>query len=68
VSFIDPEGIEHAVEVAAASLYEAAVLALAEIKPVGTEVIFGEPINSPGARRVSTSDRRFQNHTQVCPK
>jgi hypothetical protein len=30
VSFTDSEGLEHAVEVSAASVYEAAVLALAE--------------------------------------
>jgi hypothetical protein len=35
VSFIDTERIEHAVEVSAASLYEACVLALAEFRRAG---------------------------------
>ncbi len=35
VSFTDPEGIEHSVRVSAASLYEAAVLALAEFRRHG---------------------------------
>ncbi len=35
VSFTDPEGISHAVEVTAATLYEAAVLAVSEFRRVG---------------------------------
>ena len=35
VSFNDSEGIEHAVEVVSASLYEAAVLAMAEFRRCG---------------------------------
>ena len=35
VSFADPEGISHAVDVTAATLYEAAVLAVAEFRRVG---------------------------------
>jgi hypothetical protein len=35
VSFIDSEGIAHSVEVSAASLYEAAALALAEFRRCG---------------------------------
>jgi hypothetical protein len=46
VSFIDPEGITHAVDVTAATLYEAAVLAVAEFRRVGLfEVRIG-----PGTR------------------
>jgi hypothetical protein len=42
VSFTDPEGIEHSVRVSAASLYEAAVLALAEFRRHGfADVAFG---------------------------
>jgi hypothetical protein len=42
VSFIDAAGLEHAVEVAAGALYEAAVLALAEFRGCGfTEATFG---------------------------
>jgi hypothetical protein len=42
VSFTDSEGLEHAVEVAASSVYEAAVLALAEFRRCGfAEAIFG---------------------------
>jgi hypothetical protein len=42
VSFTDSEGLEHAVEVAAASVYEAAVLALAEFRRCGfADTIFG---------------------------
>lgn len=42
VSFADSEGIEHAVEVAATSLYEAAVLALAEFRRCGfADATFG---------------------------
>jgi hypothetical protein len=35
VSFTDPEGIEHSVRVSAATLYEAAVLAMAEFRRHG---------------------------------
>jgi hypothetical protein len=42
VSFVDFEGVEHAVEVSAESLYEAVVLALAEFRRCGfAEVSFG---------------------------
>jgi hypothetical protein len=42
VSFIDSEGLEHAVQIAAASLYEAAVLAMAEFRRRGfAEMHFG---------------------------
>jgi len=42
VSFTDSEGLEHAVEVAAASVFEAAVLALAEFRRYGfAEATFG---------------------------
>jgi hypothetical protein len=45
VSFTDSEGIEHAVGVAAASLYEAAVLALAEFRCCGfADATFGPAI------------------------
>ena len=45
VSFTDREGLTHAVEVAAASLYEAAALALAEFRRCG----FTDPQPSPTA-------------------
>jgi hypothetical protein len=46
VSFNDPEGISHAVDVTAATLYEAAALAVAEFRRVGLfEVHIG-----PGTR------------------
>jgi hypothetical protein len=35
VSFTDPEGLEHSVRVSAATLYEAAVLAMAEFRRHG---------------------------------
>ena len=42
VSFTDSEGLEHAIEVGAASVYEAAVLALAEFRRCGfADAIFG---------------------------
>lgn len=42
VSFTDPEGIWHAVDVTAATLYEAAVLAVAEFRRAGLfEVYIG---------------------------
>jgi hypothetical protein len=42
VSFTDSEGLEHAVEVAAASVYEAAVFALAEFRRCGfADAAFG---------------------------
>jgi hypothetical protein len=42
VSFTDPEGIEHSVRVSAASLYEAAVLAMAEFRRHGfADTTFG---------------------------
>jgi hypothetical protein len=42
VSFTDPEGIEHSVRVSAASLYEAAVVALAEFRKHGfADTTFG---------------------------
>ena len=42
VSFTDTEGIEHSVRVSAASLYEAAFLALAEFRKHGfTDTTFG---------------------------
>jgi hypothetical protein len=42
VSFVDPESIEHSVHVSAASLYEAAVLALAEFRRHGfADTAFG---------------------------
>ena len=39
VSFTDSEGITHSVEVSAASLYEAAVLALAEFRRAGIATV-----------------------------
>ena len=47
-SFTDSEGIEHAVEVAAASLYEAALLALAEFRRCG----FADATFGPAARLI----------------
>jgi hypothetical protein len=42
VSFIDSEGVEHAVQVAGASLYEAAAMGLAEFRRCGfAETSFG---------------------------
>jgi hypothetical protein len=42
VSFVDSEGIEHAVEVVAASLYEAAVMTMVEFRRCGfADAIFG---------------------------
>jgi hypothetical protein len=41
VSFTDSEGIEHSVRVSAASLYEAAVLALAEFRNGFADTTFG---------------------------
>jgi hypothetical protein len=47
VSFSDYEGLEHAVEVAAASVYEAAVPALAEFRQCGlADAIFGPATRS----------------------
>jgi hypothetical protein len=47
VSFTDAEGIEHSVRFSAASLYEAAVLALAEFRRHSfAETIFGTPRSS----------------------
>jgi hypothetical protein len=46
VSFTDSEGVEHAVELAAASLYEAAVMALAEFRRCG----FADASFGPGTR------------------
>jgi hypothetical protein len=46
VSFTDSEGIEHSVRVSAASLYEAAVLALAEFRRHGfADTTFGPATN-----------------------
>ena len=43
VSFADTEGIEHSVRVSAASLYEAAVLAIAEFRRHGfADTTFGQ--------------------------
>ena len=42
VSFTDCQGVEHAVEIAASSLYEACVLALAQFRRCGfAETVFG---------------------------
>jgi hypothetical protein len=42
VSFTDTEGIEHSVHVSASSLFEAAVLAMAEFRKHGfAETVFG---------------------------
>ena len=46
VSFVDSEGIEHAVEVPAASLYEAVVMAVAEFRRCG----FTNAAFSPGTK------------------
>ena len=46
VLFTDSEGLEHAVEVAAASLYEAAVMALAQFRRCG----FADASFGPGTR------------------
>ena len=64
VSFTDPEGISHSVEVPAATLYEAAVFAVAEFRKAGLfEVHIG-----PGSRlRVAVKppravhERKFGN-------
>ena len=45
VSFTDPEGVTHSVEVAAESLFEAAALGLCEFRKCG----FAEVIIGPGA-------------------
>jgi hypothetical protein len=46
VSFIDSEGVEHAVQVSGASLYEAAVMGMAEFRRCG----FAEASFGPAAR------------------
>jgi len=43
VSFTDSEGVKHAVEVAASTLYEAAVLALAEFRRCGFTAVMPGP-------------------------
>jgi hypothetical protein len=59
VSFTDPEGIEHSVRVSAATLYEAAVLAMAAFRRHGfADTTFGSAtrlnvsVNSPEAAHV----------------
>jgi hypothetical protein len=47
VSFQDAEGIQHSVQVAAESLYEAAVLALREFR---TDRFGGDSLPGPGTR------------------
>ena len=46
VSFTDSEGITHAVEITASTLYEAAALALAEFRRCG----FAEPTFGPATK------------------
>ena len=50
VSFTDAERVEHAVEVSAATLYEACVLALAEFRRVGFVDVFGPATQPYGSR------------------
>jgi hypothetical protein len=59
VSFTDSEGFEHAVEVAAASVYEAAVLALREFRRCG----FAEAAFGPATRLIIRVKQPETEHT-----
>jgi hypothetical protein len=59
VSFTDSEGIRHAVEVAASSLYEAAALAIGEFRRCGFTA------HAPGpATRLTVTVRRRPHRTR----
>ena len=59
VSFTDSEGLEHAVEVAAASVFEAAVLALAEFRRCG----FADATFVPATRLIVRVRQAETEHT-----
>lgn len=59
VSFTDAEGIEHSVRVSAASLYEAAVLAMAEFRKHG----FADATFGPATKLTVKIQEREMSHT-----
>lgn len=62
VSFTDTEGIAHAVEVAASTLYEAATFAMAEFRRCG----FTENAPCPATRLTVTVKAPATSHDRVC--
>jgi hypothetical protein len=59
VSFKDSEGITHAVEITASSLFEAAVLAMAEFRRCG----FAEPTFGPATKLTVKVRQPEMSHT-----
>jgi hypothetical protein len=64
VSFVDSERIEHAVEVVASSLYEAAVLAMAEFRRCG----FADATFGPATRLTVRVKAPEEEHTVALSK
>jgi len=59
VSFTDSEGITHAVEITASSLFEAAVVAMAEFQRCG----FGEVMFGPATKLTARVRQPEMSHT-----